>query len=235
MNILAVGCHPDDLEIGCFGTLAKYRKQGHSVSVCHIASGNLGHVEIMPDELRKIRFREAEAAASVIGAKHYSIGIDDLFVTAENDDLVSRLAAVVREVKPDLVITHFEKDYMNDHIQAYYATFRATFAASCGHFDLSAQTPPTPVCPVFHMDTLAGVGFLPTEYVDISEEMELKLEALACHRSQIEWMREHDGIDFLDFVRTCSKVRGYQCGTKYAEGFRLSENYLRIVPRRMLP
>ena len=47
--------------------------------------------------------------------------------------------------------------------------------------------------------------------------------------------REHDGIDFLDFVRTCSKVRGYQCGTKYAEGFRLSENYLRIVPRRMLP
>ena len=65
--------------------------------------------------------------------------------------------------------------------------------------------------------------------------METKLEALSCHKSQLEWMLEHDGIDFLDFLRTCSKVRGYQCGVKYAEGFRLCRNYLRMVPRRLLP
>jgi LmbE family N-acetylglucosaminyl deacetylase len=49
MNILAVGCHPDDLEIGCSGTLAKYAKQGHKVFMCTIANGNLGHVVYMPE------------------------------------------------------------------------------------------------------------------------------------------------------------------------------------------
>ncbi len=55
MRILAVGCHPDDLEIACYGTLAKYVKLGHEVSVCHIASGNMGHVEIDADEFLGIR------------------------------------------------------------------------------------------------------------------------------------------------------------------------------------
>ena len=134
-----------------------------------------------------------------------------------------------------MVITHFENDYMNDHIQTYYATFRASFAASCPHYESNADPASAPIMPIYHMDTLAGVGFLPTEYVDISDVMETKLEALSCHKSQLEWMLEHDGIDFLDFVRTCSKVRGYQCGVKYAEGFRLCRNYLRMVPRRLLP
>ena len=59
MRVLAIGCHPDDLEIACYGTLAKYAKLGHEVFVCHIANGNLGHVEIMPEELRAMRFEEA--------------------------------------------------------------------------------------------------------------------------------------------------------------------------------
>ncbi len=77
--------------------------------------------------------------------------------------------------------THSENDYMNDHMQTYYATFRASFAASCPHFDRSMQKFAAGVRPIFHMDTLAGVGFLPTEYVDISDTIELKLEALSCH------------------------------------------------------
>ena len=235
MNILAVGCHPDDLEIGCYGTLAKYVKQGHNVSVCHVANGNLGHVEILQDELRAIRFQEAENAAKVIGAKHYSVDIGDLYVTAENDELINRLAAVVREVQPELIITHSEHDYMNDHMQTYYATLRASFAASLAHWDLTATTPTAGVCPIYHMDPVAGTGFIPTEYVDISDTIELKLEALACHKSQIDWMRDHDHIDFLDFVRTCSKVRGFQSGVAYAEGFRPNLNYLRMTTKRLLP
>ncbi|NLU36745.1 MAG: PIG-L family deacetylase [Clostridiales bacterium] len=235
MRILAVGCHPDDLEINCYGTLAKYRKLGHDVAVCNIANGNLGHVVIKPDELREIRLKEAQEAAKVIGATHYTIDIGDLYVTAENDDLIRKLAAVIREVQPEVVITHYESDYMNDHIQTFYATFRATFAASCPHYEMGAEPASAPITPIYHMDTLTGVGFLPTEYVDITDVIDLKLEALACHKSQVEWMKEHDGIDFLDMVRTCSKVRGYQCGVEYAEGFRLCRHYLRMVPKRLLP
>lgn len=235
MRILAVGCHPDDLEIGCFGTLAKYVQQGHEVAVCHVANGNLGHVAIQPDELREIRFREAAAAARIIGASHCSIDIPDLYVTPENDELVRKLAKVVREVQPDLVITHNETDYMNDHVNTYQAVMRATFAASCAHFEPTDPAPAVGVTPVYHMDTLTGAGFLPTEYVDITETIELKIEALNCHKSQLQWMLEHDRIDFADMVRTCSRVRGYQCGAAYAEGFRLNRNYLRMTTKRLLP
>ena len=236
MRILAIGCHPDDLEIGCYGTLAKYVRLGHEVSVCHVANGNLGHVEIMPDELRKMRFEEAEEASHIIGAKkHYCVDIGDLYVTAENDELVRRLAAVVREAQPELIITHSDHDYMNDHMQTYYAALRASFAASLPHFDLTATTPVSPTCPIYHMDPVAGTGFIPTEYVDISDTIELKLKALACHHTQIDWMRDHDHIDFLEFVRTCSRVRGFQSGVDYAEGFRPNFNHLRMTTKRLLP
>ena len=235
MRILAIGCHPDDLEIACYGTLAKYIKQGHEVSVCHIASGNMGHVEIMPEELAVIRFNEAAAAAKVIGAQHFSIGIPDIHVKADDDALIYDLGRVIRKTQPELIITHFEQDYMNDHIQTYYSAFRASFGASIPHFHCADAGPSVPVCPIYHMDTVAGVGFIPTEYVDISEEIDLKLEALSCHKSQLEWMLEHDGIDFLDFVKTCSRVRGYQCGAAYAEGFRANTNYLRLTAKRLLP
>ncbi|MEG0986760.1 MAG: PIG-L deacetylase family protein [Clostridia bacterium] len=235
MKILAVGCHPDDLEIGCYGTLAKYVKMGHEVAVCHVANGNLGHMEIAPAPLREMRFQEAEAAAKVIGAAHYSVDIGDLFVTAENDELIRRLAAVVREVQPDLIITHNEQDYMNDHMQTYYAVLRASFGASLPHFDVPSDAPISPTCPIYHMDPVAGTGFIPTEYVDITSTIDLKLEALSCHKSQIVWMLEHDHIDFLDFVKTCSRVRGFQSGVDYAEGFRPNLNYLRITTKRLLP
>jgi LmbE family N-acetylglucosaminyl deacetylase len=85
------------------------------------------------------------------------------------------------------------------------------------------------------MDTLAGIGFIPTEYVDITAEMEQKLEALSCHASQIVWLREHDGIDFLDFVRTCNKYRGLQSNCTYAEGFRQYAAWPRFRTQRLLP
>ena len=67
MKVLAVMCHPDDMELCCGGTLIKYRKMGHEVFVCNVANGNMGHVVIMPDELRKIRLAEAEKSAKENG------------------------------------------------------------------------------------------------------------------------------------------------------------------------
>ena len=189
----------------------------------------------MQDELRETRIAEAKTAAKLIGAAHYCVDIGDLYVTAENDVLINRLAAVVRDVQPDFIITHSEHDYMNDHMQTYFATLRASFGASLPHYDLDAKTPVAPVCPIYHMDPVAGVGFIPTEYVDITDTIELKLEALACHKSQIDWMRDHDNIDFLEFIRTCSRSRGFQCGVDYAEGFRPNFNYLRMTTKRLLP
>ena len=73
------------------------------------------------------------------------------------------------------------------------------------------------------------------EWVDITDEIDLKLEMLECHESQIVWMRDHDNIDFVDFVRTCSRFRGYQCGADYAEGFRTCKAYLKGTTKNLLP
>jgi len=233
MNILGIGCHPDDLEIGCGGTLAKYAKQGHKVFMCHIANGNMGHKLIMPDELNKIRTKEAEDAAKVLGAEAISLDIGDAYVEAGNKELRNRLVKVVRETKADLIISHNLYDYMRDHEQAGALACDASFMTTIPHLIEGSQSTDN-FPPVFHMDTIAGIGFIPTEYVDISAEMEQKLAAVACHASQIVWMREHDGIDFLDFVRTCNKYRGLQSNCAYAEGFRHYAPCPRLAARRLL-
>ncbi|MFA7126877.1 MAG: PIG-L deacetylase family protein [Bacilli bacterium] len=234
MNILAVGCHPDDLEIACFGTLARYVKAGHKVVACHITNGNMGHVEIPPKELRVIRNKEAENAAKVIGAEAITLDISDLTVNSMDEVLNKEMIRIIRTVQPDVIISHSQQDYMRDHIEAGLMAFRSSFHASVIQ-KYPEYNKAGAVVPLYYMDTLAGVDFLPTEYVDISEEIEMKLEALACHESQITWMRDHDGIDFIDFVRTCSKFRGLQCGVPYAEGFRQCSTWPRMTTKRLLP
>lgn len=235
MNVLAIGCHPDDLEIGCAGTLSAYVKQGHRVFMCHVANGDKGHAIILPDELKKIRSLEAEEAGRIIGASEvFSIDVPDLEVDSYNEDTVNKVIDLIRYVKPDVIITHSPEDYMRDHLEVGKLVFNASFSSSIPHaFTNNPAYGAIP--PIYYMDTLAGVNFLPTEYVDVSEHIEIKLNALNCHQSQIKWMLEHDKIDFLDFVRTVSKFRGLQCGIPYAEGFRKCETWPRLTTKRVLP
>lgn len=234
MNILAVGCHPDDLEIGCGGTLAKYAKQGHKVFMCHVANGCMGHMVIPPDELIKIREKEAQNAAKVLGAESISLNVDDFAVESGNKETIMKLVEVARYTKADMIITHNPDDYMRDHQEASRIAYDASFVCTVPHAEtITKYYPDFP--PVFYMDTLAGIGFIPTEYVDISEEIEQKLEAIACHESQVKWLMEHDHIDFLDFVRTGNKYRGIQSNCKYAEGFRQFAGWPRFRTQRLLP
>lgn len=235
MNVLAIGCHPDDLEIACAGTLALYVKNGHNVFMCNIANGDKGHAVIMPDELGVIRVAEAEASGVVLGVKKvYNLNTPDLMVHSNNETLVNELVEIIRQTKPDVIITHNPDDYMRDHVETSKLVFNASFSASVPHYDTKTKSI-TQIVPVYYMDTLAGVGFQPEEYTDITETIEIKLKALDKHESQLKWMRDHDKIDFLDFVRTVSKFRGLQCGVKYAEGFRQCRAWPRLGTKRLLP
>jgi len=240
MNILAIGCHPDDVEIACAGTLAKCVKRGDKVTVCHVSSGNLGHVIIPPDELRVIRANEAKKAGSLAGIEVISAGFDDLEIYDNNKEARDKIVDVIRYANPDVIITHNPDDYMPDHTAVSRLVFDASFTATLPNYDYprvfsNENTPPAKLVPIYYMDTLAGVNFNPTEFVDISEVIDLKLEMLECHESQLVWMREHDGIDFADMVKTCSRYRGYQCGADYAEGFRMCQVYLKGTTKRLLP
>jgi len=235
VNILAVGCHPDDLEIGCGGTLARFSQAGHRVTMCHVANGNMGHVVLPPDELRRIRKAEAQSAGEVLGASEViSFDIPDLEVNAIQPEIVNRMVDLIRRIQPDLIISHAPNDYMKDHIEVSKLVFDASFTASIPHYATPAPGV-AKITPLYYMDTLAGVNFIPTEYVDITTTIEIKLHALDCHESQIRWLKDHDHVDFLDFVRSASRFRGLQCGTDYAEGFRPCLTWPRLTTKRLLP
>jgi LmbE family N-acetylglucosaminyl deacetylase len=202
--------------------------------MCHIANGCLGHMEILPEELIKIRDKEARRAAETLGAESISLDVNDCSVEAGNKEIVAKLVEVVRYTKADIIITHNTDDYMRDHLETSMLAYDASFVCTLPHLETETEFH-NGFPPVFYMDTLAGIGFIPTEYVDITEEMEQKLEAVSCHESQVKWMLEHDHIDFLDFIRTCNKYRGLQSNCTYAEGFRQYAGWPRFRTKRMLP
>ncbi len=234
MNVLAIGCHPDDIEINCAGTLAKCVKRGDKVTVCHVANGDLGHAIIQPKELREMRIGEAKKAGSLAGIEVITCDIGDVMVYEGSKEQRDKIVDVIRKADPDFIITHAPNDYMPDHVAVSRLVFDASFAASVPHYKTNIEGA-TKVTPIYYMDNLAGLGFIPTEYVDISEEIDLKLEMLECHESQLKWMRDHDHIDFADFVKTCAKYRGLQSNCQYAEGFTQCLVYPKIQPMRMLP
>lgn len=235
MIVLAVGCHPDDLEIACAGTLRKYVEQGAEVHMCHVANGDQGHVVIEPGPLAAMRTIEAENAGKIIGAKQViNLNVSDMQVNSHNLEVMDAMADVVRSVRPDVIITHNDDDYMQDHTETSRIATNGSFCSGLSHrprkYDAFSS-----FVPVFFMDTLAGVNFQPTHYVDITNQIDTKIRALECHESQLRWMLEHDNIDFADMVRTCSKYRGYQCGVAYAEGFRPYNVYPRYSTKNLLP
>ena len=234
MRVLAICCHPDDLELTCSGTLLKFKKQGHDVIACHASNGNMGHVEIKPDELGKIRAAEAKAAADLAGFELINADIDDLFMNSADQEQLKKLLRVIRYAKPDVILTHPENDYCSDHQQFSKLVFRASFSASVPHYypELGA---PVQVTPIYYVDGARGINTVPTEYVDITDEMDQKEEMLKKHESQLKWLSEHDGIDIVEQQRVHARLRGLQCGVSYAEAFTQLIVKGRMRPYRLLP
>ena len=224
MKVLAIGAHPDDIEIACSGTLAKCVKRGDEVTVCHVSSGNLGHVIIPPDELRVIRAAEAKKAGGMAGIKVICAGFDDLEIFDNNKAARDKIVDVIKSVNPDFIITHNPDDYMPDHTAVSRLVFDASFTATLPNYK-SGVKEAARLVPIYYMDTLAGVNFQPEEYVDISEEIraEMLLElpmTLLCsddcaglcpvcganlndgdcgHAAQIEAQREADRLESSPF------------------------------------
>ena len=236
MNILAVGANPDDVEFLCAGTLAVYANRGDTVFISYLTTGDKGSSDVPPEEMAAIRKEEAESAAGIIGATVLPLGIPDGEVEVSLP-LRRRIVEIIRKTKPDVVITHYNNDYMSDHNCTSRLVFDAAFWSMPKRF---AGDPDSSGChslcpPLFYMDTLGGIGFQPQEYVDITDVMDTKIEMLSQHKSQIRYMKERDGLDCLDYAKTMAKFRGYQCGVAYAEGFVPERVYPSLSPKRVLP
>jgi LmbE family N-acetylglucosaminyl deacetylase len=234
MRVLAVGAHPDDLEILCGGTIARFVREGHAVVMCHATSGNRGSYVHTSEEIARIRDGEARRAAEIAGAEHVTLGLPDSEVEAADPAQKRAVVDLVRTTRPDLIITHYPADYMSDHNEISKLVFDASFHATLPLFE-TGKPHHDVVAPIYYMDTLMGIGFQPSEYVDVGGVIDTKVAMLEAHASQVTWLRDHDGVDVVEQMKTTTRFRGQQCGVDYAEGFVPCLTWLRTRPRRLLP
>ncbi len=235
MNILAVAAHPDDIEILCAGTLARYAEQGHRVFMAVFTRGDMGDLSIPPAELAAVRKAEAEASAKILHARLLWGGVTDELVFP--DETQRRLMIdLLRQADPDVIFTHSPNDYHPDHRYVSQLVFDSYFQKGLPHLPGQQQ----PACRfghavLYYMDNLGGIEFLPTEYVDISGVIDTKCRMLQCHQSQVKAMAELARTDILDMIRVQARFRGFAAGCWYAEGYRKLEAYQRGLTRRILP
>ena len=238
MNILAIGAHPDDIEESCAGTLAKYAKQGHKVFTATTTNGNIGSATLPMEEIAKIRKEEARRAAALIGAEYICLDYDDEMYF---EDRAARVAMIdlIRYCQADVILTHNPRDYNPDH--ELTSKIVNDVAVMIPIAKIETRSKPVDKIPTLvYFEPVHGIDFVPTEYVDITEEIEIKRAMCAEHKSQVQWMQDNykDAVgnsDFFDEIMTINRYRGIQCGVQYAEAFRMAYNGFRIHPYRVLP
>lgn len=224
---LAVGAHPDDIEFMMAGTLLLLKEAGADIYMWNLANGYCGTAIYSREEIINIRWDEAQAAARVAGAVIYPPIVDDLAIFFELP-LIKQVAAVIREVKPDIILAPSPQDYMEDHQNTCRLVVTGAFAHAMHTFE---TTPPVAAwggeTVLYHAEPYGlrdGLRRLvrPGQYVDISSVLAKKREMLAQHRSQKEWLDVSQGLDaYLLTMEEMSRTVGIYSGCyDYAEGWR---------------
>jgi N-acetylglucosamine malate deacetylase 1 len=224
---IAVGAHPDDIEFYMAGTLLLLSEAGYQTHYFNIASGNCGSSTLSAAQTKKRRASEARAAAAVIGAEFHRSLTDDLEIIYEVG-LLRRIAAVIREVRPEVVLTHSPHDYMEDHTNTCRLVVTAAFARGMGNFKTTPQCAPTDRdVTVYHCmphglrDGLRR-RVVAGQFVNTGPVHATKLEALRQHQTQQEWLAVSQGLNsYLKTMEDFSRAMGRSSGRfEHAEGWR---------------
>jgi N-acetylglucosamine malate deacetylase 1 len=197
---MAIGAHPDDIEFYMAGTLLQLREAGYEIHYLNVASGSCGSLEFSGAETRQIREKESQMAARILGAHFHGSLADDLEIFYELK-LLRRLAAIVREVAPGILLTHSPQDYMEDHTNTCRLAVTAAFARGMPNFGTSPQRAAIErEVTIYHAmphglrEPLRG-RVVPGCFVNTGDIHGIKQEALAAHRSQKQWLDASQGMD----------------------------------------
>jgi LmbE family N-acetylglucosaminyl deacetylase len=195
LRVLVFGAHPDDCDIKAGGVAAKYVRQGHYVRFVSMTNGDAGHHEIGGVELARRRRAEAEAAGRVIGVEYQVLDNHDgeLMPTLENRRQVIR---IIREVQPDLIMTPRPNDYHPDHRYTSQLVQDAAYMVTVPNVvALTEHLSRNPVIVYVSDHFQKPYPFTPDVAVDIDDVIELKLDMLHCHTSQMyEWLPFNAGV-----------------------------------------
>ena len=227
MRILSIHAHPDDAEILAGGTLALLGAH-HEITVVTMTAGDCGSDDLGPDEISAIRRAEAAAAAAVIDADYLCAEFRDMAIF-NDDPSRRRVTEILRQLRPQAVLTSSPIDYHPDHEATSILVRDACFAASCPNYITDSESPADPLAAIPHlyfMDAVEGKDRdgkeqRPDFYVNIETAFATKRKMLACHSSQRDWLRRQHNIDeYLETMEVWTRAIGRRCGVLYAEGFR---------------
>jgi len=224
---IAIAAHPDDIEFYMAGTLLLLRQAGWEIHCFNLANGNLGSNDMPSRQTAVRRTREARNAAARLGAVWHPPLCRDLEIFYD-DRTLRRVAAMVREVHPAVVLTHSPQDYMEDHCNACRLAVTAAFARGIPNY----QTVPRRRAvagdvTVYHAmphtlrDPL-GHRVIPELFVNIGSVLQDKSHALSAHRSQQEWLDVSQGMgSYLKYMEDLSRQVGAMSKRfRFAEGWR---------------
>ncbi len=223
----AVAAHPDDIEFVMAGTLILLRNAGYEIHMMNLANGCCGSTEHNATETARIREREALAASDSIGAEFHPSLVNDLEIFY-NHETLTRLAAVMREVAPEILLVHAPSDYMEDHMNACRLAITAAFARGMSNYPTTPPRPPVEQgVTIYHAQPHGNrdpLGKLvrPDLFVDIGSVMSEKTAMLACHKSQQQWLDKSQGLNsYLETMKDLMREVGRMSGScEFAEGWR---------------
>lgn len=194
MRILAFGAHPDDVEVGMSGTIAEYARKGHEVLIV---------IAAIPTE-RELRPNEAKNAAEILGAKLTILDIEPNNLVF-NRELVHRFDEIIKEYSPHVVYTHWNHDSHQDHVAVANTVITSTRANNCSLY-MYEPTIPGGIVPY---------SFRAQSFVDISEVIDMKMNSIMAHKSQLK----ANGEWWQYGIKGRAMYRGYQINVNYAEAF----------------
>ncbi len=221
LDVLAIGAHPDDVEISCSGTIVKLVKQGRKVGICDLTEGELG-----TRGSREIRAEEAKAASGILGiTARVNLRIPDGNVEISHENRL-RLIRVIRHFRPEILLIPYWMERHPDHERAHRLSREAWFYSGLEKIrTVDNKTRQEPYrAPRYYM-FMQAYEFTPSFIVDISSEFDRRMEAVRAFASQFhnplstERETSLSRPEFLDMLRTRFEYFGSRIGRKYGEPF----------------
>jgi N-acetylglucosamine malate deacetylase 1 len=223
----AIAAHPDDIEFVMAGTMMHLKQAGYELHYMTIGNGSCGSAELDATTIARIRRDESRAAANYLGATFHESLCPDIEIFYDRPTLI-RLGSIVREVAPEIILTHSPQDYMEDHTNTCRLAVTAAFCRGMPNFPVDPPRHTTEQdVTVYHAqphgncDSLCN-PIVPEIFVDVTQVIARKAEMLIRHQSQKRWLDLSQGMDsYLHTMRDLSREVGRMSARfQFAEGWR---------------
>lgn len=212
VHIMAIGAHCVDAEVASGLLLAKYAMAGHKATIVHLSPGEKGHPTLSPEEYAEQKRREARACARKLGADVRFLPYKDAEIPVD-DGIKFAVADLIRELKPDIIVTHWKGSVHKDHTACWQIVQDARFYA--GLPAIQRSLPAHYVHTLYYSENWEDMdGFVADTYVDVTEAFDTWQEACL----EYELLASGSSFRYMDYYRALATVRGCLGGFKYAVG-----------------